>query len=98
MRFEAILLDGQKVTISVPGKLGEQSHILEKSRSNRPSCSTNADAYYAPGPSDHRYLFPRSDFDGGSPIYTRPAFPGRLADMRPPGPVLESLNGSPIPL
>ena len=34
VRFEATLLDGQKVTISVPGKLGEQSHAIEMMRSN----------------------------------------------------------------
>ena len=29
VRFEATLLDGQKVTISVPGKLGEPTRALE---------------------------------------------------------------------
>jgi len=27
--------------------------------------------------SDHRYLFPRSDFDRGWPVQRCPAFPGR---------------------
>jgi hypothetical protein len=32
VRFEAVLAEAQKVTISVPGKLGEMSHVLELSR------------------------------------------------------------------
>jgi hypothetical protein len=32
VRFEAILMNGQKVTISVPGKPGEKSHVFEMSR------------------------------------------------------------------
>ena len=32
VRFEATLLDGQKLNISVPGKLGEPSHVLEMTR------------------------------------------------------------------
>ena len=32
VRFEATLLDGQKVTISVPGKLGEQGQVVEMTR------------------------------------------------------------------
>src|SRR5262245_22786927 len=32
LRFEASLLDGQKVIISVPGKLGEAAHALEVRR------------------------------------------------------------------
>ena len=34
VRFEATLLDGQKVTVSVPGKLGEHGHSIEMMRSN----------------------------------------------------------------
>ena|SRR5262249_9881688 len=34
VRFEATLLDGQKVTISVPGKLGEATHAVEVRRVN----------------------------------------------------------------
>jgi hypothetical protein len=34
VRFEATLLDGQKVTVSVPGKLGEHGHAIEMMRSN----------------------------------------------------------------
>ncbi len=32
VRFEATLLDGQKVTISVPGKVGEPPHAVEVRR------------------------------------------------------------------
>jgi hypothetical protein len=32
VRFEATLLDGQKLTISVPAKLGDQSHVVEMMR------------------------------------------------------------------
>ena len=32
VRFEAILTESQKMTITVPGKLGETSHVLEMSR------------------------------------------------------------------
>jgi hypothetical protein len=32
VRFEAVLAEAQKITISVPGKLGEMSHVLELSR------------------------------------------------------------------
>jgi len=32
VRFEATLMDAQKVTISVPVKAGEKSHVLEMSR------------------------------------------------------------------
>ncbi len=32
VRFEATLTETQKVSISVPGNLGEQSHVLEFSR------------------------------------------------------------------
>jgi hypothetical protein len=34
VRLEATLLDGQKVTVSVPGKLGEDGHSIEMMRSN----------------------------------------------------------------
>ena len=34
VRFEATLMDGQKVTVSVPGRLGERSHTIEMMRSN----------------------------------------------------------------
>src|SRR5262245_41750627 len=34
VRFEATLLDGQKVTISVPGKVGEPIHAVEMTRSH----------------------------------------------------------------
>ena len=34
VRFEATLLEGQRVTISVPGKVGEQSHVIQMMRSN----------------------------------------------------------------
>jgi hypothetical protein len=34
VRFEATLLDGQKMIISVPGKLGEPGHALEVRRSH----------------------------------------------------------------
>ena len=32
VRFEATLTERQKVTISVPGKLGEKTHVLELTR------------------------------------------------------------------
>jgi hypothetical protein len=32
VRFEAVLAEAQKITISVPGKLGDMSHVLELSR------------------------------------------------------------------
>jgi hypothetical protein len=32
VRFEATLLDGQKLTMSVPSKLGEPSHVVEMTR------------------------------------------------------------------
>jgi hypothetical protein len=32
VRFEAMLTETQKMTITVPGKLGEKSHVLEMSR------------------------------------------------------------------
>ena len=31
VRFEAVLTESQKMTITVPGKLGETSHVLEMS-------------------------------------------------------------------
>ena len=32
MRFEATLTDTRKVTVTVPGKVGEMSHVIEVSR------------------------------------------------------------------
>ncbi len=34
VRFEATLLEGQKIIVSVPGKLGEPGHAFEMKRSN----------------------------------------------------------------